>query len=46
MLYFGTSFLISVFSRINASASERVAVTSMCAACCNITAMRGLWPVF
>jgi hypothetical protein len=26
MLYFGASFLISVFSRISASASERVAV--------------------
>jgi hypothetical protein len=33
-----------LFSRISASASERVAVTSIAATCCSISAMRGLWP--
>jgi hypothetical protein len=46
MLYLGLSFLISVFSRISASASERVAVVSIAATCCSISMMRGLWPLF
>jgi len=42
MLYRGESDLMKLFSRISASPSERVTVTSMPATCDIMIAMRGL----